>query len=259
VIAASSTSAERPGFRIILSPGCALLLCLAAGCGWHVREEPPPRPVTAPEVTDFGELFQTSCAGCHGADGKIGPAPPLNDGIFLAIVPDEELRRVVTDGRQGTLMPAWSTAKGGPLTEKQVEILAAGIKKQKQWAPPAKIEGEIPSYISAGGGDKEAGAKVFATACAGCHGEQGRGGVKLDGKEKAIGAVNDAAFLALLSDQALRRLVITGRPDLEPSMPPYDQPGHGRPDDFKPLTPKDVSDVVALLAYWRVGGSINAK
>ena len=37
--------------------------------------------------------------------------------------------------------------------------------------------------------------------------------------EKRIGAINDPAFLALISDQALRRYAITGRPDL--GMPDY--------------------------------------
>jgi cytochrome c oxidase cbb3-type subunit 3/ubiquinol-cytochrome c reductase cytochrome c subunit len=71
-----------------------------------------------------------------------------------------------------------------------------------------------------------------------------------------VGAINDPDFLALISDQALRRLVITGRPDL--GMPDYADP-KGRPEGFKPLTSQEVTDVVALLAYWRKGGSINGK
>ena len=29
----------------------------------------------------------------------------------------------------------------------------------------------------------------------------------------------------------------------------------GRPPEFQPLTDQDVTDVVALLAYWRKGGA----
>jgi cytochrome c oxidase cbb3-type subunit 3/ubiquinol-cytochrome c reductase cytochrome c subunit len=68
--------------------------------------------------------------------------------------------------------------------------------------------------------------------------------------------INDRAFLALISDQALRRIIITGRPDL--GMPNYAESA-GRPKGYKPLTSGEIADVVALLAYWRQGGSINGK
>ena len=46
-----------------------------------------------PTSRDFALLYATNCAGCHGADGRLGPAPPLNDPLFLAIVPDASLFR----------------------------------------------------------------------------------------------------------------------------------------------------------------------
>ena len=49
------------------------------------------RPVRSDQVIDFATLYGRNCAGCHGADGKFGPAPPLNDPLFLAIVPDAVL------------------------------------------------------------------------------------------------------------------------------------------------------------------------
>jgi mono/diheme cytochrome c family protein len=226
-----------------------LSLFLAAGCDWHIQPEPPPRPVPAEAVLDFGKLYDWHCAGCHGQDGKTGPAPPLNDPLFTAIVPDEVLEMTVAAGRTGTLMPAWAPKYGGPLTPKQVEVLADGIKKR--WPALAKPEGEIPSYEApeGKGGDKEAGAAVFATACASCHGPQGKGTEK-------VGAVNNPAFLALFSDQALRRIIITGREDL--GMPGYG-PAARRPSDFKPLTNADVGNLVALLAYWRGGPAPGSK
>ena len=67
-----------------------------------------------------------------------------------------------------------------------------------------------------------------------------------------MGAINDPDFLALISDQALRRYVITGRPDL--GMPDFAN-SKGRAAGFQPLTAEDVNHVVALLASWRQGGS----
>jgi cytochrome c oxidase cbb3-type subunit 3/ubiquinol-cytochrome c reductase cytochrome c subunit len=79
-------------------------------------------------------------------------------------------------------------------------------------------------------------------ACAVCHGEQGEG---IEKEGRIVHRINDPAFLALISDQALRRFIITGRPDL--GMPNY---AGKRPDEraFKPLTSAEVSDLVALLS-----------
>ena len=71
-------------------------------------------------------------------------------------------------------------------------------------------------------GNKDEGLKVFARACASCHGDRGQGR-QSDGK--SVGAINDPDFLALISDQALRRYVITGRLDL--GMPDYADPPAG--------------------------------
>jgi hypothetical protein len=70
------------------------------------------------------------------------------------------------------------------------------------------------------------------------------------------GALNDPAFLALISDQALRRLIITGRPDL--GMPPFNGKA-GRPPDFRALRSSDIDDLVALLRSWRQGGPRSDK
>ena len=94
-------------------------------------------------------------------------------------------------------------------------------------------------------------------ACASCHGERGQGRVFSDEKGgKPAGAINVPAFLTLSSDQALRRLVITGRPDL--GMPDCTD-RQGRPDEFKPLTSREVTDLVALLASWREGARADGR
>jgi mono/diheme cytochrome c family protein len=149
-------------------------------------------------------------------------------------------------------MPAFAASKGGPLTAEQVKALAEGIKPR--WGPIALAPSGAPPYLldndapaGARSGNAADGRKVFARACASCHGDHGHGG-EYDGKP--VGAINDLDFLALVSDQALRRYVITGRSDL--GMPDYAGPA-GRPQGFQPLTARDVTDVVALLAAWREG------
>jgi cytochrome c oxidase cbb3-type subunit 3/ubiquinol-cytochrome c reductase cytochrome c subunit len=217
-----------------------------AGCDWPGKPRDTDRPIPAEQVEDFGLLYNTHCAGCHGEDGKDGPGPPLNDPLFLAIIPDDELRRVIVEGRTGTPMTAFAKDRVGPLTEKQIDIVAKGIRQR--WAAPDKAIGHPPPYLlsAAKSGDKKTGLKVFARDCAMCHGEQGQG-------SKVAGAINDPAFLALVSDQTLRRYIITGRPDF--GMPNYADPDRNDAN----LTSQEINDLVALLAYWRVGGSINDK
>jgi mono/diheme cytochrome c family protein len=236
--------------------------------------------VAADQVKDFNVLYGTHCSGCHGVDGKFGPAPPLNDPLFLAIVPDGELLRVIREGRavtssQKSPMPGFALGEGSsltpeqakvwaelkeethtapkqqsPLTTAKVQVLAQGIKKR--WGSAASPPGSVPPYlVSAGTSAAKKGEEarvLFARACGGCHGKEGEG-VELDGRLRR--KINDPAFLALISDQQLRRYAITGRPDF--GMPPYDGKA-GRPPDFQPLTSEEIDGLVALLACWRQGG-----
>jgi cytochrome c oxidase cbb3-type subunit 3/ubiquinol-cytochrome c reductase cytochrome c subunit len=236
----------------------ALLASWAAGCDLPGRPGTGDRYVPPQKENRFDVLFQRNCVGCHGTDGKLGPAPPLNDKLFLAQIPDTELERVITEGRSGTLMPAFATAKGGPLTTEQIKILADDIKPR--WGPVEPVPSGAPPYLLAQSpseravtGNQEAGLKVFARACAACHGDHGQGAVY---QGKSVGAINDPDFLALASDQSLRRYVITGRPDL--GMPDYADP-MGRPKGFQPLTGEDVTNLAVLLAAWRRGGSVQRK
>ena len=254
--------------KTVLLPCCLLL----AGCENSLPGKPDPkdRPVPAVRVTAFEAIFSRNCAGCHGSDGKMGAAPPLNDPLFRAIVPVTELQMVLSRGRPGTSMPPFAHSSGGPLTAAQVQVLVNEIKgvpykvepiagqphgvkvtadpdgTAPKWGiPPAAATTVPPFLLPETPGDKERGAKLFVRACSECHGANGEG-VQRDGKHH--GKLNDPAFLALISDQEVRRLVITGRFDLK--MPNYWQKT-GRPDDFQPLTSAEIADIGALLGSWR--------
>jgi mono/diheme cytochrome c family protein len=252
-----------------------VVVFLAGGCDLSLPGKPKPedRPIPAENVLTFEFLFNRHCAGCHGRDGKQGPAPPLNDPLFRAIVPEEELDMVISHGRPGTPMPPFERGKGGPLSAAQIQVLVNEIKGisyrlvEKRGEGPVKVdvvadpEGTVPRWgvvpavpasavpypLPEGVGNAEQGAKVFARACANCHGENGTG-IRRD--EKRRNRINEPAFLALISDQAIRRIIITGRADL--GMPSHSQKT-GRPDDFQPLTAGDVAALTALLAGWRQG------
>jgi cytochrome c oxidase cbb3-type subunit III len=231
------------------------MLLMAAGCDFPGKPDPANRPVLPDKVLDFQQLFATNCAGCHGAAGNLGPAPPLNDPLFAAIVPDEELLRVIRGGRTGTPMPAFARENGGSLTDAQVKVLAEGIKSHWKTESPL-LENSPPYALAMQDGVRrmsdsvERGLKVFQQACACCHGPNGAG----NEQDGVVGnVINAPSFLALISDQALRRIIITGRPDL--GMPNFAE-GDGRPPDFQPLTTAEIDDLVSLLASWRTTSTV---
>jgi cytochrome c oxidase cbb3-type subunit III len=218
-----------------------ILLCqavigpvLLSGCDLPGKPNPEQKFVFPSEVKDFTTLYKKNCAGCHGKEGKLGPAPPLNDAVFLAIVPQKALEKVIGAGRPGTEMPAFAQDQGGTLTDEQVQTLATGLRKHVKWTDPSVAKKQWPSYLlPAEKGNKDRGLIVFARACADCHGEDGRGKT----------AINDPTFLDLASEQMLRRIVITGRNDL--GMPNCAE-GDGRP-----LTEPEINDLVALMMSWK--------
>ena len=224
----------------------ALALLALAGCDAMLdRPRQADRPPLASEVTAFTALYGQNCAGCHGADGRLGAARPLNDPIYLALVPRERLRTIIAQGVPATAMPAFSAGAGGALTEAQLEALVSDMLTR--WSQPALVQDlTLPPYDAAEAvakgssspGNPEQGREVYAVACADCHGADGSGGQK-------GGSVVDASYLALVSDQALRTAVIAGRTDL--GMPDWrdDIPGRA-------LTPQQIADVVAWLISHRV-------
>ena len=206
---------------------CAAASMLSTGCNQHsdsifYRPNENDRPKPSCEVTDFSTLFANNCSGCHGAGGLQGPAPPIGNALLLAMFSESQLRDIIAQGRPGTLMPAFVTTTGEGLTAHQVEIIAKAMKRSglRGFAPdnPPQLVPPYPSGpTSTAPSDIAAGSKLFADRCAQCHGNNG-----LDGM---AGSLNNPALLSLLSDRAIRTLIITGRPDLKSkdrdSMPSY--------------------------------------
>jgi len=226
------------GFAAVIA---SVTVLTVAGCdALPGRPDVTKRAVVPAEVTAFDALYGRNCAGCHGTDGRLGAARPLNDPVYLALVPADRLRTIIRDGVPSSSMPAFGTAAGGELTDAQVEALAQGMLAR--WGRPETVQGvTLPPYGAAAGasdpGAQQRGAAVYVRACARCHGPDGRGGPK-------GGPIVDPAYLALVSDQSLRSTVIAGRADLgHPDWREY-TPGH-------PLTLEDISDIVAWLAAHR--------
>jgi cytochrome c oxidase cbb3-type subunit 3 len=221
-----------------LAYGIALLAALLSLTGCNLPGKPTPSDIVRrpTDLLDPVALYNQNCAGCHGADGKLGPAPPIGDPVYLAVVDDDALRNAISKGRKGTPMSAFAQSEGGMLTEQQVNAIVQGLRQR--WAQPNILQGiAVPPYATSAPGNAQQGAAAFATYCASCHGAEGKGGPK-------VGSIVNPNYLSLITDQGLRTLVITGRPDFNAPDWRNNIPGH-------PMSDQDISDVVAWLVAQR--------
>jgi cytochrome c oxidase cbb3-type subunit III len=216
----------------------ALDLALLSGCN-----SPPGHPqkdseIQAPnEVLQFDPLYAQNCAACHGAEGQGGAAIALANPVYLGIVDEKAIRKVIADGVHGTSMPAFAQSSGGMLTDKQIDVISSEILSR--WSRPGILNGSNPpSYAPKAAGNAQQGEVVYGTYCKSCHGPEGQGGPKGS-------AITNDSFLALVSDQGLRTIVIVGRPELGAPDWRGDVPG-------RPMSDQEVTDVVAWLASRRV-------
>ena len=222
---------------------CSCLTAVVIMIVLSACSSPPGQPqksseVVAPsEVTDFRTLYAENCSGCHGSEGRGGAAIALADPVYLAVADDAAIRKVVANGVKGTSMPAFAQSAGGMLTNKQIDVITTEMRSR--WSRPGILNGaNLPAYAASSAGNAQRGEVVYGTYCASCHGTQGHGTPKGS-------AITNDSFLALVSDQGLRTIVITGRPEL------------GAPDwrgnvPGKPMSDQEITDVVAWMASQRV-------
>jgi cytochrome c oxidase cbb3-type subunit III len=235
-----------------------LAVVFLTGCNLRLPGQPSEaqRWRAPADISDFNELYTKNCAGCHGTGGKLGAARPLNDSLYLAFVTDDSMRQVISAGRAGTNMPAFSQTAGGHLTDQQVELIVNGIRAH--WSKPENFKGvDLPRYsVNESGttigpsaavnnnisaqtsqtGDAPRGYTTYKTYCATCHGTNGDGG--------PAGSIVDPNFLNLVSDQGLRTTVVVGRADMGKPDWRGNVPGH-------PMSAQEIDDVVAWLTTRR--------
>jgi mono/diheme cytochrome c family protein len=214
------------------------------GCG-HAPGRPGPGPeVPRPEqVLDFAVLYKSNCSACHGENGKNGAAIALANPVYLAVIGEDNLREIISKGVGGKLMPAFARSEGSTLTDQQISILAHGMTLQ--WNKPVFLSTRgTPTYRASLSGNGARGEQVFAEFCASCHGAHGEGmTATINGKKTKVGSIVEGAYLALVSDQALRSFTIAGVPG--GVMPDW------RSDAAVPMTDQQITDVVVWLATMR--------
>lgn len=230
--------------RLLWTSVAAFTLAVTlTGCK-DIPGRPEGAAVRPDQVVDFGVLYGENCAACHGKNGHNGDAVSLANPVYVGFAGVSNIEKVTANGVPGTLMPAFAKSQGGMLTDQQIAILAQGA--EAAWGKADFAGGQqVPAYASKASGDVPRGQQAYTTFCASCHGADGTG---VKGGEMPTGSIVDPAYLALISDQGLRSIIVAGQPD--DGMPDWrsDIKGAGA----RAMTDQEISDVVAWLASHRV-------
>ncbi len=160
----------RTGLRWTVGIALVLVVLLTVGAA-HAH--------AAGDPENGGRLFVENCAVCHGADGHGRAGANLTD--FPGISINAALIETIRSGIAGTRMPAWGQENGGPLTENDIEDLAAYIlvvfSGTEPLAPLPTYQPEPVTPVPGVPGDPGAGSVVYQSNCTVCHGAQGQGGI----------------------------------------------------------------------------------
>jgi cytochrome c oxidase cbb3-type subunit III len=226
----------------LISVAALALAAAMAGCdrapgAAKADEYTPPE-----QVTDFHALYAANCQACHGANGQGGPAIDLGNPEYQALVDDATLKKLISTGMPGTEMPAFAQSAGGMLTDRQIDAIIAGMRSD--WRKPDAFGGTTPPpYAQPESGNVGHGQQVYQARCASCHQDPSRQ------------QVASPVYLSLVSDQALRTIIVVGRPDIHQPDWQHDTPNGS---SSAPLAPQDVTDLVTYLHSLRNPGAVSA-
>jgi len=175
-----------------------------------------------PQAVGIGErLFLNNCAACHGSDARGSKGfPNLTDSDWLYGGSFAEIQKTIVDGRSG-VMPPMAAAVGG----------AEDVRNVAQYV--LSLSGSPHDSVSA-----QLGRAKF-TACAACHGADGKG-------NSALGAPNltDKVWLHGWGEEAIVAMVNNGKNNA--------MPAHGAR-----FTPEQVRVLAAYV--WRMSNNTSAK
>jgi cytochrome c oxidase cbb3-type subunit III len=148
-----------------------------------------------PAAMGIGErLFMNNCAQCHGSDARGSKGfPNLADGDWLHGGEPAKIIETITKGRIGT-MPPMAAAVGSPDDVKNVANYVLSLSN----SPHDSVRAQL--------------GKPKFTACAACHGADGKG-------NQAIGAPNltDDIWLHGWGEQAVINMINNGKTNQMPA------------------------------------------
>lgn len=196
------------------------------------------RSLAQDQIEEGARLYAENCAVCHGdnGEGRVG-ATLAKD--WPTIRPDLRVKETISNGVEGSVMPAWSEANGGPLSVSEIEAITAYILTwetggSRLIAPPPTTQprpeiSPVPNVQ----GDPNRGAILYDQNCLVCHGVDGQG---------RIGATLARNWATIRPDLRVKETITNG---VEGSvMPAWGQSEGG------PLSERDIDDLTAYILSW---------
>jgi mono/diheme cytochrome c family protein len=194
------------------------------------------------ELEEGALIYTQNCSMCHGpqGEGRIGATLSKD---WPSIRPDLRVKDTITNGIPGSVMPAWSEDKGGPLSSEQIDLLTNYILSWQTGGAiivtsPTPVVlvplTEVPGVI----GDPTNGANLFVENCAVCHGPQGQG---------RIGATLAKDWPSFRPDLQVKETIVSG---IQGSVMPAWSTSKGGP-----LDDGQINDITAYIMTWESTGA----
>lgn len=168
-------------------------------------------------------LYAEYCLACHGPSGEGRAA---HEAFASAVLYDVSFEEVVTHGVPNSYMLGWGQAAGGPLSDTDIADLRAFAQTWQEENPEPLPAPVIPEGLDL---QASAGAELYVTNCAGCHGPQGEG--------------RDLAGFPPIGEY-VDVLAIARRGVADSGMPPFAQAYDG------PLTEDELASIIAYTRTW---------
>lgn len=158
------------------------------------------------------QLYANYCTICHGVNGEGSSMGVALNTEEVRALETAVLTRTISFGVTGTLMPAWNNT----LTPDEIANLVSFLQNwdiitagDVALTPPEPVQINLnnPEEVLA------LGERLFTTACATCHGEEGSGGIGP--------ALNSQQILTQKSDTQIRDTILYGGTRPNSQMPAF--------------------------------------
>jgi len=150
--------------RSALTPVLAVFLTASGLAAWSQGlQQNIPQKNAKPVSTRGKQTFASTCAGCHGLDGRGGErAPNIAENPKVLRFSDAQISHIIENGVPGTGMPAFHS-----LSHLDVQAVVAYLHSLQGTKKALKLPG-----------DPDRGETIFfgKAGCSGCHMAAGKGG-----------------------------------------------------------------------------------
>ncbi len=139
---------------------CIGLLSAAAGCAFAQQQGQHAGEYSPADIQQGATVYASQCTNCHGPNGDQVSGVDLRSGRFRNAASDDDLRRIVTNGIQGTSMP------GRRLDPPDMAGLIAYLRNMRDFKAGAVAPGDAVRGMAVFEGKGQ---------CATCHRVNGKG------------------------------------------------------------------------------------